>query len=142
MMSLHPTLRSCEDVTGETVHQEEMERNGEQGKQGDRGVQGGRGAPGAQSPHGLQGPPGPAAQSRVVYTRWGRTMCPSGQGIALQRKSWRKSLPACRGCQLPCMPKNPQYSSYVPGVQGRNYVYGAEYDIEYRMYDRIDAALK
>ena len=26
-----------------------------------------------------------------------------------------------------CMPDNPQYSTYVPGVQGPSYIYGVEY---------------
>ena len=27
-----------------------------------------------------------------------------------------------------CMPDDPDYLSYTPGVQGNNYVYGAEYE--------------
>ena len=32
------------------------------------------------------------------------------------------------GANYICMPNDPEYSSYIPGVQGRSYVYGTEYE--------------
>ena len=105
---------------------------GRDGKDGDKGEQGESGGPGTQGPRGLQGPPGPAAQSGVVYTRWGRTTCPSGQGTELVYSGRAGgSYYGHKGgaANYLCMPNNPQYSSYAPGVQDRNYVYGAEYQL-------------
>ena len=108
--------------------------DGEQAEQGQQGEQGEKGDPGIQGPRGLQGPPSPAAQSGVVYTRWGRTTCPSGQGTELVysgRAGGSHFQQKGGAANYLCMPNNPQYSSYAPGVQGQNYVYGAEYQIEY-----------
>ena len=32
------------------------------------------------------------------------------------------------GANFLCMPQNPQYSTYTPGIQGRGYIYGVEYE--------------
>ena len=32
------------------------------------------------------------------------------------------------GANVLCIPLDPQYSSYTPGVQGHSYMYGAEYE--------------
>ena len=49
---------------------------GEKGERGDPGLKGSRGELGVQE---VQGPPAGGA----VYTRWGRTTCPTGQGTQL-----------------------------------------------------------
>ena len=105
---------------------------GRDGKDGEQGEQGASGGPGIQGPRGRQGPPGPAAQSGVVYTRWGRTTCPSGQGTELVysgRAGGSHFSHKGGAANYLCMPDNPQYSSYARGVQDRNYVYGAEYQL-------------
>ena len=127
----------------------EQGQQGEQGEKGDPGTQGhislqgppgadGRNGPpgrdginGADGANGRDGPPGPAAQSGVVYTRWGRTTCPSGQGTELvySGRAGGSHYQHAGAANYLCMPNNPQYSSYAPGVQGQNYVYGAEYQL-------------
>ena len=52
------------------------------GPQGTRGPTGSRGQKGERGVNGLRGPPGPTAGG-VVYTRWGRTACPSTSGTQL-----------------------------------------------------------
>ena len=124
-------------------------RNGPPGRDGINGVDGANGQdsppgldgrdgvdgdPGAQGPRGLQGPPGPAAQSGVVYTRWGRTTCPSGQGTELVysgRAGGSHFLHKGGAANYLCMPDNPQYSNYARGVQGSNYVFGTEYQLHH-----------
>ena len=107
-------------------------RDGEDGEQGERGDKGEEGDKGTQGPRGLQGPPGPAAQGGVVYTRWGRTTCPSGQGTELVysgRAGGSFYSESGGGANYLCMPNNPQYSSYAPGVNGKVHIYGTEYQV-------------
>jgi len=49
---------------------------GNKGQKGERGQLGANGPPG---PAGLRGPPGPTTGG-LVYTRWGRTTCPTTPG--------------------------------------------------------------
>ena len=76
------------------------------------------------------GPPGPTTGG-VVYTRWGRTTCPSTSGTQLlyagrAAGSWYNQRGG--GANYLCLPEQPQYSTYTAGVQGgRAYLYGAEY---------------
>ena len=107
------------------------EANGRDGPPGLDGRDGVDGDPGTQGPRGLQGPPGPAAQSGVIYTRWGRTTCRSGQGTELvySGRAGGSHYQHAGAANYLCMPNNPQYSSYAPGVQGKNYVYSTEYQL-------------
>ena len=103
---------------------------GRDGKDGDEGKKGEKGDPGVQGPG---GPPGPPGRSGVVYTRWGRTTCPSMNGTELVYSgraggSWYSDKGGA--ANYLCMPANPQYSSYAPGVQGESYVYGVEYQTQ------------
>ena len=119
--------------------------SGSSGQKGDRGQQGIRGQTGGQGPmgptgsegqkgergvNGLRGPPGPTTCG-VVYTRWGKTTCPSTSGTQLlyagrAAGSWYGQNGG--GANYLCLPENPQYSSYTAGVQsGRAYLYGAVY---------------
>ena len=103
--------------------------DGEPGAKGERGGKGDSGTPGPQGP---QGPPGSVGQSGVVYTRWGRTTCPSEQGTELVysgRAGGSHFRRSGGGSNYLCMPDDPQYSSFAPGVQGHSFVYGAEYKI-------------
>ena len=79
------------------------------------------------------GPPGTPAPSGggVVYTRWGRTTCPSTSGTELVyegRAGGSHYTHSGGGANYLCMPDNPQYLSYEPGNYGASYLYGAEYE--------------
>ena len=94
------------------------------GQKGDTGL-------GLVGPPGPAGPPGPTAGG-VVYTRWGRTTCPTTSGTQLVYAGraaggyWNQRG---GGANYLCLPDNPNYLRYTNGVQGsRAYLYGAEYD--------------
>ena len=63
-------------------------------------------------------------------TRWGKSTCPSVSGTTLVYAGraggtwWQHKGGADN---FLCMPDDPDYLSYTPGVQGYSYVYGAEY---------------
>ena len=102
------------------------------GKDGRDGKDGERGEPGVQGPKGekgQQGPPGPASGG-TTYIRWGRTTCPSAAGTNLvyhgiTAGSWYGNKGG--GANYLCMPHNPQYGQYQPGVQGHSPIFGTEY---------------
>ena len=96
------------------------------GSQGAMGDKGDRGDPGLPGPQGAQGPPTGGA----VYTRWGRTSCPSGQGTELLYSGraggtrWNHKGGAAN---ILCLPNDPQYSRYGSGVTGWSPLTGVEY---------------
>ena len=93
---------------------------GNDGKNGERGDTGPMGPPGS---------PGPSSGG-VTYIRWGRTVCPSVAGTELVYEGIAAGTPYhLRGgsATLLCLPEDPVYSTYVPGVQGRSPLYGMEY---------------
>ena len=97
--------------------------SGPQGAAGQKGAHGDSGLPGPQGPQGSQGPPTGGA----VYTRWGRTSCPTGQQTELvySGKAGGSYYGHSGGAaNLICMPNDPEYSSYHSGQQGYTYVYG------------------
>ena len=103
---------------------------GERGDAGAQGLKGERGDPGT---NGLQGPPGTPAPSGggVVYTRWGRTTCPSTSGTELVyegRAGGSHYTQSGGGANYLCMPDDPQYLSFEPGAYSASYLYGAEYE--------------
>ena len=114
-------------------------RDGDDGKDGLDGVQGPRGAAGMDGKHGergdpgIQGPPGPPGQSigGVVYTRWGRTVCPSVEGTQLlyagRVGGTHYSIQGGAANYL-CMPEDPEYLEYTAAVQEASLVIGAEYE--------------
>ena len=67
-----------------------------------------------------------------MYTRWGRTTCPSTTGTQLLyagRAAGSYWTERGGGANYLCLPEQPQYSTYTAGVQPhRAYLYGAEYD--------------
>ena len=67
----------------------------------------------------------------MVYTRWGRTTCPSTSGTQLLyagRAAGSHYSEQGGGANYLCLPDQPQYSTYTAGTQtGRAYLYGAEY---------------
>ena len=92
---------------------------GEKGAHGDPGVMGSQGEPG------VQGPPAGGA----VYTRWGRTICPTGQGTQLlyagrtSGTHWDHKGGAANHL---CLPNDPDYLQYQSGVQGYAFITGVE----------------
>ena len=88
-----------------------------------------RGPQGQRGEQGVAGPPGPR-NGGVVYTRWGKTSCPNVTGTELVYAgraggSWFSHTGG--GANYLCMPNDPDYLTYQPGVQGASYVYGTEY---------------
>ena len=103
-------------------------RDGKDGERGEPGIQGPPGPPGQGPP----GPPGPRSQGGAVYTRWGRTTCPSTPGTRLLYKgrvggSWYTHGGGASNHL--CMPDNPDYLDYTPGIQDWSPVHGAEYQV-------------
>ena len=79
---------------------------------------------------GVAGPLGPR-NGGVVYTRWGKSSCPSVTGTELVYAgraggSWFRHTGG--GANYLCMPNDPEYLLYAPGVQDYSPVYGAEYE--------------
>ena len=116
-------------------------RDGQDGQDGLDGLQGPRGPPGQEGelgepgPQGPQGPPGPASEAcvggGVVYTRWGRTTCPSTNGTELVysgRAGGTTYNQQGGAANHLCMPDDPDYASYTPGVQGASPIVGGEYE--------------
>ena len=98
------------------------------GPQGAVGEKGDRGDPGLPGPQGAQGPPTGGA----VYTRWGRTSCPSGQGTELLysgRAGGTRYSHKGGAANILCLPNDPQYSRYGSGVTGWSPLTGVEYAI-------------
>nr|CAC81019.1 Col protein [Suberites domuncula] len=104
------------------------------GPQGPRGLQGTRGEPGSQGPAGQPGP----TSGGVVYTRWGKSTCPSVAGTQLVyagRAGGSEHRDAGAANHL-CMPLDPEYTlQHRSGVQGSMYVYGTEYQSPIRGTD-------
>ena len=101
-------------------------KDGKDGRDGKDGEVGETGEPGNQGP---PGPPGPSSGG-VVYTRWGRTTCPDTPGTELvyagMAGGTRHNTQGGASNHL-CMPKNPDYLQYTPGVQDNSPVRGADY---------------
>ena len=100
---------------------------GRDGKIGAKGEKGDSGMQGLSGLQGLRGPPGKDGKSGVVYTRWGRTTCPSVQGTELLYSGLTGGSYYSHkggGSNYLCMPKNPQYSTYAPGTTDYSYIYG------------------
>ena len=105
-------------------------RDGRDGVPGSRGLQGRSGDQAQKGDQGVAGPPGPR-NGGVVYTRWGKSSCPSVSGTTLVyagRTGGTWLADKGGAVNYLCMPDDPDYLSYQPGVQGYNYVYGAEYE--------------
>ena len=103
------------------------ERGPAGGPQGPPGVPGGRGLTGQRGP---PGPPGPRSGG-VIYTRWGKSTCPTTAGTQLVYAGRVGGTFAGHnggGANYLCMPPDPQYSTYAPGVRGHSSMYGVEYE--------------
>ena len=99
--------------------------HGEKGDQGEigQGVKGERGEKGNHGLRGVPGPQGPPSSGGGLYTRWGRTTCPSVDGTELLYSGRAGS--SSGGTNYVCMPSDPEYSS--SNAQGIVWMYGVEY---------------
>ena len=104
------------------------------GTPGEKGRDGSNGEKGMKGDTGMEGPPGPQgpAGGGTVYIRWGRTTCPSVpgtervyEGIAAGTHYTHKGGASNRLC----LPVEPKYGAYEPGVQGYSPLHGSEYEI-------------
>ena len=105
-------------------------RDGKDGLRGDKGESGTTGLAGEKGEPGIAGPPAPS-RGGVVYTRWGKTICPNVSGTELVyagRAGGTDYSQSGGAANYLCMPGDPDYLRYQSGVQGHNYVYGAEYE--------------
>ena len=105
-------------------------KDGKDGKDGRDGRDGKDGEVGERGEPGIPGPPGPSSGG-VVYTRWGRTTCPDTPGTELVyagRAGGSRHNAQGGAANYLCMPENPDYLEYSPGVQDLSPVYGVEYE--------------
>ena len=104
-----------------------------------RGRDGLPGAQGPAGPPGPQGPPGPLSGG-AVYTRWGKSSCPSTAGTEMVYygiMAGAKYDSHGGGANHLCTPQKQEYSdelTYRAGVQAHAYIWGAQY------YDAIGAS--
>ena len=98
------------------------------GPRGPVGEKGSRGSPGLTGPQGEQGPQGPLTRG-TVYTRWGRTTCPTNHGTELvyPGRAGGSKYENGGAADLLCLPDDPEYSIYGTGVNGQSPLRGAEY---------------
>ena len=107
-------------------------RDGVDGEHGPRGLPGrdGRnGEMGEKGDTGPQGPPGPRSGG-VTYIRWGRTTCPDTEGTELIYAGTAAGTEYHKTggtSDYLCLPAEPQYLSYLSGVQGYSSLEGVEY---------------
>ena len=107
-------------------------RDGRDGLPGPTGLAGNDGKNGERGETGPMGPPGPPGPSSggVTYIRWGRTVCPSEAGTELVYEGIAAGTYFSHkggSSTYLCLPKEPVYSNYYPGVQGYSVIHGAEY---------------
>ena len=117
---------------GATGDKGERGLQGERGIVGPQGIVGLKGTTGDKGDHGDTGLPGPQGPTigGAVYVRWGRTVCPSGQGTELVysgRAGGSHYDHQGGGANHLCMPDDPEHLQYTSGIQGYGYIYGVEY---------------
>ena len=101
------------------------------GPQGPRGLPGVKGEAG---PRGNTGTPGPKSGG-VVYTRWGNSTCPNVPGTERIYNGIVGGSHYTHGgaANRLCLPLDPEYTlPFHSGIQGRMYMYGAEYEYPVR----------
>ena len=117
-------------------------KDGERGEPGAAGPTGPPGEVGVAGPSGPRGPPGtpgPVTQSGgLVYTRWGRTVCPGGASRVYSGRVAGTYYGHKGGASnYICMGNTPQY--FTDGGHGSySQLYGSEY--EFRNGPRSDSA--
>ena len=130
-----------EGSQGERGEQGEVGPRGEKGDKGLTGVQGPKGYFGFSGPVGrkgsrgnpglvgLQGPQGIKGlpTGGAVYVRWGKRICPSGQGTELVYSGRAGGSYYSRSggsANMVCMPNDPNHLQYQSGQQGYSNMYG------------------
>ena len=99
-----------------------------------RGRDGLPGLQGPAGPPGPQGPPGPLSGG-AVYTRWGKSSCPSTAGTEMIYSgitAGAKYSTDGGGANYLCIPQEREYSdelTYRAGVQGYSYIWGTQYGL-------------
>ena len=122
-------LSYIEVLVGRDGHDGQPGRDGRDGHDGEPGPRGLQGKDGKVGPKGEQGPPGPSSGG-VTYVRWGRTTCPNTTGTELVyagRAAGTSYNQNGGSSDYLCLPEEPQYLSYRPGVQGHSPIHGGEY---------------
>ncbi len=104
-------------------------RDGKDGNDGDKGKDGEKGEtgePGIQGPPGLPGP----TSGGVVYTRWGRTICPDTGAELLYKGITAGSHYNHKGGggNYLCLPEKPEYSDQQADGSVGNELYGTEFN--------------
>ena len=107
-------------------------RDGIQGPPGPADPPGRDGSNGKKGDRGETGPSGPR-NGGVVFTRWGRTTCPTTnnteilyKGKAAGSDHWQYG----GGANYICLPDEPEFLSYTLGISDeQSYIYGAEYAV-------------
>ncbi len=120
-----PGLREREETWEQPVTQGFKGARGYPGPPGETGI---AGPTGPQGQKGDLGPPGPYSGG-AVYTRWGRTTCPSTSGTekVYSGLAGGSHYTHGGGANYLCLPHNPQYLGYQTGSYDASYLYGAEY---------------
>ena len=114
--ALHRSQRSADTHSaGNTVNTSSFPYievlRGRDGRDGRDGVPGPRGPQGQRGDQGVAGPPGPR-NGGVVYTRWGKSTCPSVSGTTLVyagRASGTWYTHKGGAVNYLCMPDDPDY---------------------------------
>ena len=109
---------------------------GPQGSAGPAGPAGPEGPAGTTGPQGPPGPPGSSgsASGGAVYTRWGKSSCPSTEGTEMVYSgvmAGAKYDIRGGGANHLCLPEPREYSdglAYKPGVDGRVFIWGTQYE--------------
>ena len=74
---------------------------------------------------GEQGPPGPSSGGDT-YVRWGRTTCPDTNGTVYAGRATGPFYSQIGGTNdYLCLPEEPQYLEYEPGVRESSVLHGA-----------------
>ena len=122
-----------------------------QGRDGRDGLPGPPGAAGLDGKDGAEGPPGERGEKGdpglpgprnggVVYTRWGSDSCPSTTGTELLYSGRAGNTHHGHkggGANYQCMPDDPDYAAFTPGVQGSSQLYGVEYETGGRPFSAV-----
>ena len=128
-----------EDI--QIVHELLSGRDGRDGPAGRDGLPGPAGAPGKDGRDGTNGQKGDKGEPGMVgpvsggatYTRWGRTSCPiiTGTSLVYSGRAGKSFFTQSGGGgNYQCLPNNPEYGQYAPGVQSRAPIYGVEYQLD------------
>ena len=109
-------------------------RDGRDGIQGPPGPAGTPGRDGTNGKKGDRGEPGPSGPRNggVVFTRWGRTTCPTTndtEKLYQGKAAGSDHLEHGGGANYICLTDEPEFLSYTPGISDlQSYIYGAEYE--------------